>query len=68
LADRHSDLPVRTVNSGRGAEVAEVALQAKTKCLGFLYATGWLVLDAGVHGKQQTSGKDRLTLAQNCGK
>jgi hypothetical protein len=48
--------------------VAEVALQAKTKCLGFLYATGWLVLDAGFHGKRQTSGKDRLTLAQNCGK
>ena len=59
---------MRTVNSGRGTEVAEVALQAKTKCLGFLYATGWLVLDAGFHGKRQTSGKDRLTLAQNCGK
>jgi hypothetical protein len=45
-----------------------VALQAKTKCLGFLYATGWLVLDAGFHGKLPTSAKYRLTLAQSCGK
>lgn len=68
LADLHPDLQVLSVKSGRGADVAEVTLQATKNYAGFIYVTGWPVLDAGFHGKLPTSAKYRLTLAQSCGK
>jgi hypothetical protein len=68
LADLHPDLQVLSVKSGRGADVAEVTLQATKNYAGFLYVTGWPVLDAGFHGKLPTSAKYRLTLAQSCSK
>ena len=62
----HPEVAVLSVIAGRTGDVAQVQLQASKDVAGFVYVSGWSVIDSSFAAKLPTSATYHLTLQQTC--